>query len=93
MIDTVVISERAKKDLKKIPKHIVRKLLLWVETVEQIGLERTRVVPGYHDEPLLGRREGQRSIRLNRAYRAIYEIRSNGDIEFVSVEEVNKHVY
>lgn len=49
-------------------------------------------MPGYHDEPLKGRRAGQRSIRLSRAYRAIYEIRVD-DVTFVSVEEVNKHDY
>lgn len=49
-------------------------------------------MPGYHDEPLKGARVGQRSIRLNRAYRAIYVIKNDG-IEFGSVEEVNKHDY
>lgn len=56
------------------------------------GLEEVRKVPGYHDEPLKGQRAGQRSIRLSRAYRAIYEIKSDG-VEFVLVEEVNKHEY
>jgi para-nitrobenzyl esterase len=51
-----------------------------------------RKVPGYHDEPLKGDRAGQRSIRLSRAYRAIYEIRG-GTAKFVSIEEVNKHDY
>jgi len=41
---------------------------------------------------LKGDRTGQRSIRLSRAYRAIYEIK--GDIAaFVSVEDVSKHRY
>ena len=35
---------------------------------------------GFHDEPLRGQRHGQRSIRLNRAYRAIYVISSDGSI-------------
>ena len=37
----------------------------------------TTSVPGYHDEPLKGHRAGQRSIRLSRAYRAIYEIKED----------------
>jgi proteic killer suppression protein len=49
-------------------------------------------VPGYHDEPLKGDRAGQRSIRLSRAYRAIYEIKED-TVKFLSVEEVNKHKY
>jgi hypothetical protein len=35
---------------------------------------------------------GQRSIRLSRSYRAIYEIKKNV-VEFVSVEEISKHDY
>jgi len=57
------------------------------------GLEQTRKQPGFHDEPLKGRRKGQRSIRLSRAYRAVYEIRRDGSVEFISVEEVSKHDY
>jgi len=51
-----------------------------------------RKIPGYHDEPLKGDRAGQRSIRLSRAYRAIYEIRKDV-AQLVSVEEVSKHDY
>jgi len=56
-------------------------------------LEEVRKIPGYHDEPLKGRRAGQRSIRLSKAYRAIYVLLESGSIEFVSVEEVSKHDY
>jgi len=49
-------------------------------------------VSGYYDEPLKGKRKGQRSIRLNKAYRAFYVINKNGMIEF-EVIEVNKHEY
>ena len=57
------------------------------------GLEQTRKQPGFHDEPLKGRRKGQRSVRLSRAYRAVYEFRRDGSVEFISVEEVSKHDY
>ena len=60
--------------------------------VEHDGLDEVRKVPGYHDEPLKGDRAGQRSIRLSRSYRAIYEVK-NDAVEFVSVEEVSKHEY
>jgi hypothetical protein len=33
-----------------------------------------RKVPGFHDEPLSGKRFGQRSLRLSKSYRAFYEI-------------------
>jgi len=93
MIHRTRLSRKAQKQLKRVPKHVAFKLLAWVEMVENDGLEEARKIPGYHDEPLRGRREGQRSIRLSRSYRAIYEIRSDLAVEFVSVEEVSKHGY
>jgi proteic killer suppression protein len=90
MIRIVVITERAKKDLRFIPVRVLDKFEAWVHLVESIGLEETRKIPGFHDEPLKGKRKGQRSIRLNRAYRAIYLMNKDA-IEFVSVQEVSKH--
>ena len=92
MIRRVVISTGAKKDLRKIPEHMVRLLQDWVEDVEDRGLAQVRRIPGYHDEPLRGDRAGQRSIRLTRACRAFYRI-VNERVIFVLVEEVNKHDY
>ena len=92
MITHVEITRRALKQLGKLPRHIVDNLMIWVAAVELDGLEEVRKVPGYHDEPLKGERAGQRSIRLSRAYRAIYEVKM-GTVEFASVEEVNKHDY
>ena len=89
----VIITKQAEKDLSKVPGYIANKLEGWVEAVETDGLEETRKIPGFHDEPLKGPRQGQRSIRLSRSYRAIYETKNNGQIEFVSVEEVSKHDY
>lgn len=93
MIKIVVLSRRAQGDLRSAPHYISTKLLYWVGEVEAKGLEETRKQPGFHDEPLKGRRKGQRSIRLSRAYRAIYVIRHDGSVEFVSVEEVSRHDY
>jgi proteic killer suppression protein len=58
-----------------------------------LGWHEVRKVPGYHDEPLRGQRAGQRSIRLSRAYRAIYVVTTRGDVEFIQVVEVSKHDY
>ena len=76
-----------------VPVYIASKLKAWVEAVEHDGLENVRKVPGFHDEPLRGKRKGQQSIRLSIHYRAIYEIQSDGSIQFVSLEEINKHEY
>jgi proteic killer suppression protein len=67
--------------------------MAWVDAVESEGLPEVRKTPGFHDEPLQGRRMGQRSIRLSKAYRAIYRCIEGGAIELILVEEVNKHEY
>jgi proteic killer suppression protein len=92
MVFRVEITKLAEKQLRKLPRHIVDNLMIWVAAVEHDGLEEVRKVPGYHDEPLKGQRSGQRSIRLSRAYRAIYEIKED-TARFVSVEEISKHEY
>lgn len=91
-IHNVTISEKAKKYLKKVPDHIIGNLKLWADEVSIHGLNKVKKIPGYHDEPLKGKRKGQRSIRLSRSYRAIYVIIKD-EIEFVEVQEVNKHDY
>jgi toxin HigB-1 len=93
MIYRVELSKRARKQLQTIPRHIVENLAAWVDDVEERGLEEVRKISGYHDEPLYGSRLGQRSIRLSRAYRAVYRVYDNDSIEFVSVEEISKHAY
>ena len=82
--------ERHRKDqtaVKSIPQRA------WVGRVEKVGVEEVRKIKGYHDELLRGDRKGQRSIRLSKSYRAIYEIKNANSIEFISIEEVNKHEY
>ena len=93
VIRSVRLSRRAEESLKHLPDHVVRKLLAWVDAVEHEGLEEVRRIPGYHDEPLHGVWRGHRSIRLSRAYRGIYRIAWDGELEIAVVEEVNKHEY
>jgi proteic killer suppression protein len=93
MIRQVELSSLARKQLKKTPRHIVENLAAWVDDVETQGFEEARKVPGYHDEPLHGERQGQRSIRLSRSYRAIYVVKSEGTVQFVLIEEITKHAY
>jgi proteic killer suppression protein len=92
VINTVQISKHAEKDLKKAPMPIKKKLFIWIAAVEDRGLEEVRKISGFHDEPLLGERKGQRSIRLNKQWRAIYKI-LNEEIEFILIEEVTPHDY
>ena len=78
---------------RELPKQIVMKIRIWVLRVELDGLPKTRRIPGLHDEPLRGSKLGQRSIRLNRAYRLIYTEDTDYLIVTVKVIEVNKHEY
>lgn len=90
MFTRVELDRAAEKAVKKLPQQIALLLAAWVESVEANGLEATRKIPGYHDEPPHGKRRRQRSVRLNRAYRAIYEVHE-GEVRVVLVLDVNKH--
>ncbi len=81
------------KVVSKIPVEVRLKLWRWIKSVQTQGLEETRKIPGYHDEPLKGQRLGQRSIRLTKAYRAIYTMHFDGSIRVIFIEEVHKHDY
>ena len=90
-VTSVLVSRSVEKQLFRLPKHIRKSLHGWVREVELLGIRKARQYPGYHDEPLLGDRFGQRSVRLNRAYRAIYIERIEG-IQLIVIE-VSKHAY
>lgn len=92
-IFNVTIARKAIKDLKKVPLPVALKLQAWVSAIGNYGLYTTRKINGYHDEVLKGKRKGHHSIRLNKAYRAIYRIEKNNHICFIEIVEVNKHEY
>jgi toxin HigB-1 len=85
-------AQRAGQSLGTLPKQVLVKLHLWITLVGEHGLEEVRKIRGYHDELLSGTRSGQRSIRLNKTYRAFYRI-DKYVIEFVDVFDVNPHEY
>ncbi|MBT7668881.1 MAG: hypothetical protein HN623_04830 [Bdellovibrionales bacterium] len=87
------ITKKAEKQLSKVPIYIKETLLLWASSVEMVGMREIRKIPAYHDEPLRGKRKGERSVRLSRAYRAIYRELDNGDFILIEIIEVNKHDY
>jgi proteic killer suppression protein len=91
IVTEVAVSKFAEKQIARLPINIVSSLRNWTRTVQKIGIRETRKLPGYHDEPLKGHRKGQRSVRLNRAYRAFY-IETKEGIE-LTVIGVNKHEY
>jgi proteic killer suppression protein len=92
-MNKVLWGKSVDQQLDRIPEMIVRKFRIWVALVEESGIREVRKFKGFHDELLKGKRQGQRSVRLNRAYRAIYVEYDSGEVELVEVLEVNKHEY
>jgi toxin HigB-1 len=89
----VFVRPAAKKPLEQIPVHVARKFEYWVDLLETVGLREARRFKGFHDEPLHGKRAGQRSVRLSKAYRIIY-LEIEGQVpERIEVLEVSKHDY
>jgi proteic killer suppression protein len=88
----VTVTRRAEKSLSRVSRHVAINFLLWKQEVETHGLEPVQKIPGYHDEPLQGKLQGVRSIRLGLGYRAYYRI-EKGVVRALIVEEVNKHDY
>ena len=87
----VIWGKRVDKALLKLPEHIQLKFSAWVTAIKLVGLRKIRERAGFHDEPLSGNRQGQRSVRLNNQYRIFYvEDELNEHIEVI---EVNKHEY
>jgi len=93
MITIVKISKQALRSLKQAPLYIQEKFRAWVVAVNKSTLAETRKRPGWHDEPLQGNRKGQRSIRLNKKWRAIYVTKNDGAIVFIEIIEVTPHDY
>ncbi|MBK7889314.1 MAG: hypothetical protein IPJ84_00230 [Bdellovibrionales bacterium] len=79
------------KQLGKVPDFIRKKVIFWVFLVESKGLAEVMKSPGFHDEPLKGQRIGERSVRMNKAYRMIYRVIE--DRVHIELLEVNKHEY
>lgn len=79
------------KQLKKVPTFIQIRLKEWQDLVMLFGLSVVRSqFKGYHDEPLQGQRVGQRSVRLNKQWRVIYEETTGTLIE---LQEITPHDY
>ena len=89
----VAWNKKVDRQLARVPSFIRDKFIAWAMAVEEVGLSEVRKLPGYHDEPLHGDRKGQRSVRLDRAYRAIYVQTQLNVVELIDVIEVSKHDY
>ena len=80
-----------KKTCRKLPAAVVKKYELWKDIIFRHGPEKLREFPGFHDEKLTGKREGQRSSRLSLKYRVIYTVEK--EVVTVLVLDITPHEY
>lgn len=94
MIIEVHLSKLATKQIQRAPHIIKETILRWVDSVERFGLRETRRLggKGLHDEPLGGKLEGVRSIRLSRSWR-LYYTETKNEITLVTIIRVDHHKY
>ena len=79
------------KTCRKMPAADVKKYELWKDIIFRHGPEKLREFPGFHDEKLTGKREGQRSSRLSLKYRVIYTVEK--EVVTVLVLDITPHEY
>lgn len=89
----VKLTRQAYKAIERLPDYILFKVKTWIAAVEMQGIQDMRIRPGFHDEPLKGARQGQRSVRLNKAYRLIYTEMKENNTDWIIILDVNKHDY
>lgn len=89
----IIYTRLAKKQVGKLPKHVFYKFSFWLDLIDDVGILEARKYKGFHDEPLLGIRKGQRSVRLSKGYRLIYQELSCEISFLIEIIEVNKHEY
>ncbi len=89
----IFISKKAQKELRKIPKHILLQLDLWIEIISEEGYRSMQLIKGYNDHALIGDRKGQRSSYLSRSWRVIYTINEERAAILIEILEINHHDY
>jgi len=87
----VLESRRCTKQLKKIPREVLRQYEAWKEVVSSSGPRALRRIPGYRDHALKGAWKGARSSSLTNKWRVLYVVER--DVAHVLVLEVNPHEY
>lgn len=84
----VVFTKEALRQYHRTPHYIREKLEFWVGLVELEGIEYVRLIPGFKDHKLHGKRKNQRSVWLNRTCRLIYV-----ETEQIIIVEIHAHKY
>jgi len=86
-----LIDYKHKKVIDKLPIQCKKKYAVFKYIAQCTGLDGLSASPGFKLEMLKGKLAGLYSIRLNIAYRVIFEVKS--EIQVIEILEVSKHEY
>lgn len=87
----VVVDYKFKKLIAKLPVQCKKKYAVFKYIAEQSGLDGLKSSPGFKLERLKGKLNGLYSIRLNLAYRVVFDLQEN--LRVIDIYEISKHKY
>lgn len=82
---------RVDKQVRGIPKDILKRYEKWKDIVNLSGPPGLRLIKGFHDEALSGEWRGHRSSRLGAQWRVIYHVVASQVL--VQVVSITAHDY
>jgi len=82
---------RVRRQLGRLPFDVLKRYEKWKDIVAISGPDGLRLIKGFHDESHSGEWKGHRSSRLNRQFRAFYQIER--DRILVEVVSITAHDY
>ena len=88
---TIYEKKTVVKQIKRIPKEILKNYELWKHIIELEGPQGLKLIKGFQDEPLKGEWKGYRSSRLNLQWSVIYKV-EHKQFE-IYVVELTPHKY
>ncbi len=83
--------KRLERQLKRLPKDVLKRYPKWKDIVTISGPQGLRLIKGLHDEALFGKWKGHRSSRLNLQFRVFYRV--EGEQILVEVVSITAHDY
>ena len=83
--------KRVDRQLKRLPKDVLKRYEKWKDIVTISGPQGLRLIKGLHDEALFGKWRGHRSSRLNLQFRVFYRV--EGEQVLVEVVSITAHDY
>ena len=86
-----VVDYKHTKVINKLPIQCKKKYAVFKYIAQHSGLDGLGASPGFKLEVLKGKLSGLYSIRLNIAYRVVFDVKD--EIRVIDILEVSKHEY